>query len=55
MIGEAVGELADDSELLIDVAEQESAGIRGDHAAVEIGDDFAASVVLNELSFRKCR
>lgn len=48
MIGEAVGELADDAEPLFDLAEQQSAGVGGDHAAIEIGDDFSASVGLKQ-------
>lgn len=48
MIGEALGELPDDAELVFDFAEEKSAGIGGDGAAVEIGDDFAASVWLKQ-------
>jgi hypothetical protein len=48
MIGEAVGELLDDAELLFDLAEEESPGVGGDGSAVEVGDDYASCVGLKE-------
>ena len=48
MVGEAAGELAEDAELLFDLAEQQAAGVGGDRAAVEIGDDLAASEGLKQ-------
>jgi hypothetical protein len=39
VVGEAAGELHDETKLRCDLAQQQAAGIRGDSAAREGGDD----------------
>lgn len=56
MIGDARNELADDPEPLLDLAKQESFGVRIDRPAVEIRDDLAAGVRMKQerLSVTVC-
>src|SRR5262249_43066346 len=48
VVGEAAGELLDEAELGLDLAEEQSAAVGGDGAAVEAGDDFAGAEGLEE-------
>jgi hypothetical protein len=41
MVGEAGGELVEESELGFDFAEQERAGVGGDATALEVGENLA--------------
>jgi hypothetical protein len=50
MIGEATSKLVDEMELGFDLAEEESAGIGRDGAAVEVGDDVPAAERLEKES-----
>src|SRR5205823_2614000 len=43
VVAEAAGELVDEVELGLDLAEQQAAGFRGDGEAIEAGDDVAVS------------
>lgn len=45
-IGEAAGELFEEAKLVFDFAKQQATGIAGDFAAVERGDGFARTEVL---------
>lgn len=52
IIGEAIGEAANDAGSLLDFPEQLPAAVGGDRPAVKVGHNFAASVVVKRGGFR---
>ena len=48
MIGEAPRELPQDAEVLLDLAEQQPPGVRGDASAIKGGGHFATAMPLEQ-------